>query len=197
MTQQFDPTSAESKLWGIPGTSKVPSPEKELKKLIDKGKKEFQREVNKVANKAKGDAQRTLNKANREISHGLHQVGDEIEDGIKKAAGEAEDAIKDAFYALAAQAVHIAVNDLGGRYPGQAVHRADLRQALVVPFLHRPGLQDRHAPTSCESPAEGQEADCCPDSFVGGRRRDRVPARGSVAGCVRRQDEGLEDRGCR
>ena len=112
MTQQFDPTSAESKLWGIPGTSKVPSPEKELKKLIDKGKKEFQREVNKVANKAKGDAQRALNKANREISHGLHQVGDEIEDGIKKAAGEAEDAIKDAFYALAAQAVHIAVNDL-------------------------------------------------------------------------------------
>ena len=110
--QQFDPNDRTAKLWGIPGTSKVPSPEKELKKVIDKGKKEFQREVNKLASKAEGETKRVLNKASREITHGLHQVGDEIEDGIKQAAKDAEDAIEDAFYAIAAKLVHVAVNDL-------------------------------------------------------------------------------------
>ena len=112
MQKRSDPLPVgRASLWGIPGTENVPSPEKELKKIIDKGQKEFQREVNKLASKAEGETKRVLNKASREITHGLHQVGDEIEDGIKKAAVEAEDAIKDAFYALAAKAVHLAVND--------------------------------------------------------------------------------------
>ena len=52
-----------TKLWGIPGTSHVPSPEKELKKLIDKAKREAQQEINKIANKVKNDTERALKKA--------------------------------------------------------------------------------------------------------------------------------------
>ena len=112
MTQQFDPTDRVAKLWGIPGTSKVPSPEKELKKLIDKAKRDFKHAIDEVADEAEAGTKRVLNKAGREIRHGLHEAGEEIEEGIKAAADQAEDAIKDAFYALAAQAVHLAVNDL-------------------------------------------------------------------------------------
>ena len=100
-----------STLWGIPGTEKVPSPEKELKKLIDKAKREAQHELQEIADDVEGKAKKILNKAGREIRNGLHEVGEEIEEGIKTAADQAEDAIKDAFYAVAAQAVHIAVND--------------------------------------------------------------------------------------
>ena len=42
-----------SNLWGIPGTGKVPSPEKELKKLIDKAKRETQEELAKIASQGR------------------------------------------------------------------------------------------------------------------------------------------------
>ena len=53
-------------LWGIPGTSKVPSPEKELRKLIDKGKKEFQGDINKIATRAVKQAEHGIKKAAEE-----------------------------------------------------------------------------------------------------------------------------------
>ena len=101
----------KSELWGIPGTGKVPSPEKELKKLIDKGKRDFQHSIDEIADDVEGKAKKVLNKAGREIRNGLHEAGEEIEEGIKAAADQAEDAIEDAFYALAGQVVHLAVND--------------------------------------------------------------------------------------
>ena len=108
----FNPNDRVTKLWGIPGTSSVPSPEKQLKKLIDKGKKEFQGDINKLASKAEGETKRVLNKASREITHGLHEVGDEIEGAINQAVKDAEDAVEEAFYAVTAKLVDVAVNDL-------------------------------------------------------------------------------------
>ena len=50
-----------SDLWGIPGTSKVPSPEKELKKLLDKAKREAQHELQEIADDVEGKAKKVLN----------------------------------------------------------------------------------------------------------------------------------------
>ena len=69
-------------------------------------------EIQEVADDVEGKAKKVLNQAGREIRNGLHDVGEEIEEGIKTATEQAEDAIKDAFYALAAEAVNLAVNDL-------------------------------------------------------------------------------------
>ena len=168
-----------TKLWGIPGTGSVPSPEKELKKVIDKGKKEFQREVNKLASKAEGETKRVLNKASREITHGLHQVGDEIEDGIKQAAKDAEDAIEEAFLRHRRQAGPRRRQRPGRRDPSQALHRADLREALVVQVPHRPRFQDRRAPAGGLTPAQGQAADSVSATRAHRRRCGRVPPGGS------------------
>ena len=75
--KEFDPTARVTKddLWGIPGTSKVPNPEKELKKVIDKGiekgKKEFQHEVNDITKKGTAFAKKTLKDAAKELEDGL------------------------------------------------------------------------------------------------------------------------------
>ena len=118
MNQDFDPTRRETKFLGIPGTGHdktddwVKGGKDEVKKIFNKAKRDFEHDIEELAGDVEAKAKKVFNKAGREIRHGLHEAGEEIEDGIKKAAGEAEDAIKDAFYALAAQAVHIAVNDL-------------------------------------------------------------------------------------
>ena len=76
--KEFDPTArvTKSDLWGIPGTSKVPNPEKELKKVIDKGiekgTKEFQHEViDDITKKGVSTAKRLLQDAAKEIGDGL------------------------------------------------------------------------------------------------------------------------------
>ena len=95
-------------LWGIPGTEKVPSPEKEIKKLVDKAKREIQHELDEIADEAKAG----LNKVGNGLKRDIRKVGQEIEHGIAQAADEIEDGLKAAFYALAEEAVHLAVNDL-------------------------------------------------------------------------------------
>ena len=74
---EFDPLKRVTKddLWGIPGTSKVPNPEKELKKVIDKGiekgTKEFQHEVNDITKKGLSATKKLLKDAAKEIEDGL------------------------------------------------------------------------------------------------------------------------------
>ena len=83
-------------LWGIPGTSKVPSPEKELKKLIDKAKREAQQEITTIANKIKKDTERALKKAANETQHGITVSFDQVDQAIEDAAQEAIDKILEA-----------------------------------------------------------------------------------------------------
>ena len=192
--QQFDPNDRVAKLWGIPGTSKVPSPEKELKKVIDKGKKEFQREVNKLASKAEGETKRVLNKASREITHGLHQVGDEIEDGIKQAAKDAEDAIEDAFYAIAAKLVTSPSTTWSTRSrPSSSPGRSSSSSGGSGSTSTRTSKID--ALQRAPAPAQGQAADSVSATRAHRRRCGRVPPGGPVAGGVRWADQGRADRG--
>ena len=55
----------KSELWGIPGTGKVPDPEKEIKKLVDKAK-------------------RGINSAADDARKGVRQAGKEVQDSFKK-----------------------------------------------------------------------------------------------------------------
>ena len=82
----------DTKLWGIPGTSHVPSPEKELKKLLDKAKREAQQEITKIANKVKQDTERALKKTAKDVTKSVSQA----EDAIKDAAEEAVDQVLEA-----------------------------------------------------------------------------------------------------
>ena len=54
-----------SELWGIPGTGKVPDPEKEIKKLVDKAK-------------------RGINSAADDARKGVRRAGKEVQDSFKK-----------------------------------------------------------------------------------------------------------------
>ena len=63
-----------SDLWGIPGTGKVPDPEKEIKKLIDRAKREAQAEINKIAAKAESDTKRSMARFARVTQRGINQV---------------------------------------------------------------------------------------------------------------------------
>ena len=85
-----------TKLWGIPGTSHVPSPEKELKKLIDKAKREAQQEITKIANKVKKDTERALKRASQDTTRGISVAFGQAEDAIKDAADEAVDKVLEA-----------------------------------------------------------------------------------------------------
>ena len=158
-------------LWGIPGTSKVPSPEKELKKLIDKGKRDFQHSIDEIADDVEGKAKKVLNKAGREIRNGLHEVGEEIEDGIKQVASEAEDAIKDAFYALAAQAVHLAVNDLVDAIQAKLFTGSIFVKLWWFRFYIDPDSKIDALQAAAGASAEGKEADRQTYPRAGRRRR--------------------------
>ena len=83
-------------LWGIPGTGKVPDPEKELKKLIDKAKRETQQELNKIATKVKSDSKRVMERTARETQRGVTTSLSQAEDAIKDAAEEAVDKVLEA-----------------------------------------------------------------------------------------------------
>ena len=85
-----------SKLWGIPGTSHVPSPEKELKKLIDKAKRETQQELNKIANKVKKDTQRNITKFTHQAVNTLEAATKQTENALEDAAEEAIDQVLEA-----------------------------------------------------------------------------------------------------
>ena len=87
---------AEVKLWGIPGTGKIPDPEKELKKVIDKGLKQAKREVQELEH----DVEAGLKKAGRNIEHSLDKAGDELKEEFEHLGEEIKDGIEDAFVAL-------------------------------------------------------------------------------------------------
>ena len=72
-------------LWGIPGTSKVPSPEKELKKLIDKAKRETQRQLDIIADKVKKDTERALKKSALQAEDALAAAAEEALDKVMEA----------------------------------------------------------------------------------------------------------------
>ena len=84
------------RLWGIPGTGKVPSPEKELKKLIDKAKREAQEEINSIATKVEKDTERALKKAANETQRGITSASGHAILELKEATEEAVDKVLDA-----------------------------------------------------------------------------------------------------
>ena len=81
-----------TKLWGIPGTSHVPSPEKELKKLIDKAKREAQAAIEDIAE----DAKKGLRQVEHNARRGLREFEHEVKDGIEDATEEAVDKVLEA-----------------------------------------------------------------------------------------------------
>ena len=118
-----------TKLWGIPGTSHVPSPEKELKKLIDKAKRETQQEINKIANKAKKDTERALKKAANATQHDIKTAFSQADLGITASASLAEDAIKD----VAEEAIDKVLEAVGVSTVGVLLNKlVDLAQAKLI-----------------------------------------------------------------
>ena len=85
-----------SDLWGIPGTGKVPSPEKELKKLIDKATRDAQQELTKIANKVKSDSKRVMEHAAKETQRRITSLSGHAILELKEATEEAVDKVLEA-----------------------------------------------------------------------------------------------------
>ena len=85
-----------SDLWGIPGTGKVPDPEKEIKKLIDRATREVQADINKISTKVEGDTKRSMARFARVTQRGITKSISQAEHGIKDAAEEAVDKVLEA-----------------------------------------------------------------------------------------------------
>ena len=91
-----------TKLWGIPGTSSVPSPEKKLKDLIKKYINKFESELKKVTNKfsrevneIEAKSKQSLVRTRNEIKNDLHFTRKTVEQDLLKLTEEAKDVVED------------------------------------------------------------------------------------------------------
>ena len=68
-----------TKLWGIPGTSHVPSPEKELKKLIDKAKRDATSAINSIAKRIEKQTEKTMKRLASKPEQGLNRAAQRVQ----------------------------------------------------------------------------------------------------------------------
>ena len=85
-----------SDLWGIPGTGKVPSPEKELKKLIDRATREAQAEIDKIATKVESDTKRSMARFARVTQRGINKSVSQAVNNLEAATKQTGNALEDA-----------------------------------------------------------------------------------------------------